>query len=554
MVKKMIQTQLNSKLNTNNRVAIYCRLSKDDELQGESASIANQRAILLNFCEQNGWSNVTEFQDDGYSGLNMNRPDFQKLLTSIQRKEINVVVTKDMSRLSRNHVDTGFLTDEFFPRNGVRYIALNDSVDTIADNDIVPFKGILNEMYSKDISKKVHSSYYLKATQGKFTGCVAPIGYKKDPEDKNHLIIDEETEHIVKYIFKLASEGHGPNYIRTKLEEKKMPCPTWWNRERGIRNKFTKWELQDPENGKYIWDFTVIQDILANPVYMGAIASQKRNYRFKVGVINEKKPDEWIVVEDTHEAIVDKATFTIVQNKVKSRKKDISEQQPSLFAGLMKCAECGKALTFRYSVAHCPTPIYACVTYTKYGKNHCTQHRVEMETLKKIVLKKIRSLARKAIADDKAMAERVKNSCSKELSRNVEVLTKKVAADQERINLLDKMIAKLYEDMLSQKVSEENFNSLLDKIQTEQASLKDAVKQNEAKLSDTKKMNEEAEAWIANIKEYSDIKELDSATLNRLINKILVHEDIDKDGNRTITAEIHFNFKEVPEVETFKKK
>lgn len=155
---------MNSMLNTGNRVAIYYRLSKDDELQGESASIANQRAILLNFCEQSGWNNVMEFQDDGYIELNMNRPDFQRMLSVIQRKEINVVITKDMNRLSRNYVDTGFLTDEFFPRNGVRYIALNDSVDTIADNDIVPFKGILNEMYSKDISKKVHSSYYLKAT------------------------------------------------------------------------------------------------------------------------------------------------------------------------------------------------------------------------------------------------------------------------------------------------------------------------------------------------------------------------------------------------------
>lgn len=538
----------------NNKVAIYCRLSKDDELQGESASIANQRAILLNFCEQSGWTNVTEFHDDGFSGLSMNRPDFQRMLEAIQRKEIDVVVTKDMSRLSRNHVDTGFLTDEFFPRNNVRYIALNDGIDTVSDNDIMPFKGVLNEFYSKDISKKVHSSYYLKATQGKFTGCVAPIGYKKDPGDKNHLIIDEETEYIPKMIFEMAAAGHGVNYIRTKLEQHKVPCPTWWNRERGIRNKFTKWELADPENGKYIWDFTVIQDILINPVYMGDMASQKRNYRFKVGVINEKKPDEWVVVENTHEAIVDKATFTIVQNKIKSRKRDISGQQPSLFAGLIKCSECGKSLTFRYSVAHCPTPIYACVTYTKFGKRHCTQHRVEQEALKKMVLKKIRSLAKKAIADDKAMAERVKDSCSKELNKNIELISKKVVADHERINLLDRMIAKLYEDMLSQKVSEENFNSILEKMQNEQTQLKDAVKKNEAKLSDTKKMNEEAEAWIANIKEYADIKELDPVILNRLINKILVHEDISEDGTRTITAEIHFNFKEIPEVETFKKK
>lgn len=219
----MIQTKINSRLNANSKVAIYCRLSKDDELQGESASIANQRAILLNFCEQSGWTNVLEFHDDGYTGLNMNRPDFQNMMEAIKRKEIDVVVTKDMSRLSRNHVDTGYLTDEFFPRNNVRYIALNDSIDTIAENDIMPFKGVLNEFYSKDISKKVHSSYYLKATQGKFTGCVAPIGYKKDPEDKNHLIIDEETEYIPKMIFEMAAEGHGANYIRSRKMPRMIP-------------------------------------------------------------------------------------------------------------------------------------------------------------------------------------------------------------------------------------------------------------------------------------------------------------------------------------------
>ncbi len=286
------------------RVAIYCRLSKDDDLDGESASIANQRDMLESYCEKQGWEVVAVYQDDGYTGLNMERPDLKRMLKAIERRQINLVITKDLSRLGRNYLQTGTLIEDFFPRHGVRYIAMNDGIDTMRENnDIAPFKNILNEMYSKDISKKVHSSYLLKAQQGQFTGCIAPFGYQKDPEDKNHLLVDEETAPIVRQIFRWALEGHGPNFIRRRLEEQKVPCPTWWNRERGFRNVRTKWEKKDPVNGRYMWDFSVIKDILMNPVYTGAIASQKKDYRFKIGTIGEKKPQDWIVVEERHEPI-----------------------------------------------------------------------------------------------------------------------------------------------------------------------------------------------------------------------------------------------------------
>ena len=193
------------------RAAIYCRLSKDDDLDGESASIANQRDMLENYCAKQGWEVVEVFQDDGYTGLNMERPDLKRMLKAIERKQVNLVITKDLSRLGRNYLQTGTLIEDFFPRHGVRYIAMNDGIDTLRENnDIAPFKNILNEMYSKDISKKVHSSYLLKAQKGEFTGCLAPFGYRKDPEDKNHLLIDEETAPIVRRLFAWALEGHGP--------------------------------------------------------------------------------------------------------------------------------------------------------------------------------------------------------------------------------------------------------------------------------------------------------------------------------------------------------
>ena len=432
------------------RAAIYCRLSKDDDLDGESASIANQRDMLESYCEKQGWEVVAVYQDDGYTGLNMERPDLKRMLKAIERRQINLVITKDLSRLGRNYLQTGTLIEDFFPRHGVRYIAMNDGIDTMRDNnDIAPFKNILNEMYSKDISKKVHSSYLLKAQQGQFTGCVAPFGYRKDPEDKNHLLVDEETAPIVRQIFLWALEGHGPNFIRRRLEEQKVPCPTWWNRERGFRNVRTKWEKKDPENGRYMWDFSVIKDILMNPVYTGAIASQKKDYRFKIGTIGEKKPQDWIVVEERHEPLIDSKSFAIVQDKLKSRQRPRQDGETSLFAGLIKCGECGKSLTIRTTHAKHPQQIYACKTYGAFGKNHCTQHRVEYDTLYHLVLNKIRECAKAALTDGKAIAGKLTNTCEAEQKGQREALERSLTKDEERIEVLEKMVLRLYEDMVA---------------------------------------------------------------------------------------------------------
>ena len=532
------------------RAAIYCRLSKDDDLDGESASIANQRDMLESYCEKQGWEVVAVYQDDGYTGLNMERPDLKRMLKAIERRQVNLVITKDLSRLGRNYLQTGYLIEDFFPRNGVRYIAMNDGIDTLRENnDIAPFKNILNEMYSKDISKKVHSSYLLKAQKGEFTGCVAPFGYRKDPEDKNHLLVDEETAPIVRQIFRWALEGHGPNFIRRRLEEQKVPCPTWWNRERGIRNVRTKWEKQDPENGRYMWDFSVIKDILMNPVYAGAIASQKKDYRFKIGTIGEKKPQDWIVVEQRHEPLIDRKSFAIVQDKLKSRQRPRQNGETSLFAGLIKCGECGKSLTIRTTHAKHPQQIYACKTYGAFGKTHCSQHRVEYDTLYRLVLNKIRECASAALMDGEAIAGKLTDTCEAEQKGQREAWERSLAKDEERIEVLEKMVLRLYEDMMAGRISDTNFNLMLGRTQTEQAELKARVEEARKRLSDEAKIESDARQWIDAIQEYADIIELDAATLNRLIKEIVVHERIDSDKTRHISIEIHFNLKPIPEVE-----
>lgn len=311
----------------------------------------------------------------------------------------------------------------------------------------------------------------------------------------------------------------------------------------------TKWEKKDPVNGRYIWDFTVIKDILMNPVYTGAIASQKKEYRFKIGTIGEKKPEEWIVVENQHEPLVDRKTFDIVQRKLKSRQRPRQTGEISLFAGLIKCGECGKSLTIRYTNEKHPKQIYSCKTYNAYGKQHCSQHRVEYDTLYRLVLNKIRECARAALMDGEAVAGKLSDTCEAEQKGQREALERSLAKDEERIDVLEKMVLRLYEDMVAGRISEANFNLLMEKTQKEQAELKARATEGRKKLADEIRLAYDARQWVEAIQEYADITELDAATLNRLIKEIVVHESIDSDKTRHISIEIHFNLKPIPEVE-----
>ena len=529
------------------RVGIYCRLSKDDDLQGESASIEHQREYLEAYCKEQGWDVVQVYQDDGYTGLNMDRPDLQRMLADAKKRKINLVITKDSSRLGRNYLETGHLMDYFFPKNGVRYIAVNDSIDTLYDNnEIIPFKNVLNELYSKDISKKVHSSYLVQARKGKFTGCLAPLGYKKDPEDRYHLIIDEDTVWIVKVLFDYAMEGKGANYIRRQLEKGKVPCPTWWNRQKGLRNSYTRWEKEDPENGRFMWDFSVIETILQNPVYYGAIASQKKTYRFKVGVIGDKMPADWIIVEDCHEPIIDRHTFDAVQAKIRQRQHPTGKKEYSLFSGLIKCKQCGKALTIRDTNAKNPIRIYGCVTYNRYGKQHCSQHRVEYDRLYDMTLDAIRKAAAAALKDSKDILKRISDADTQEEDARRDRLQRNIAKATDRLGVLEKMIAKVYEDMIAGKISDENCTALVEKAQDEQKALRSQIAECEERLANAGGVTDDTKDWLATISDYANVKELDRATLHYLVKRIEVDEQIDKDGNREITIDIHFNFKNSP--------
>lgn len=526
------------------RVGIYCRLSKDDMLNGESASISNQREIMLQYCKTQGWKVYQIYQDDGFTGLNMERPDLQRMLKDCENGLINLVITKDQSRLGRNHVQTGYLMEEFFPKNGIRYVALYDNVDTFAgDNEILPFKNVLNEMYSKDISKKVHASYHLKAQKGEYTGVVPPLGYLKDPECKNHLIIDEETAPIVRKIFDYAANGHSLNYITNRLEEQEIPCPTWWNRKRGHRNYYTKWEQKDPVKGKYVWDQSALKSFLMNPVYAGCMASQKVEYRFKVGTIREKTPDEWIIVEDTHEPIITKEQFQLVQEKMQSRKRTNRTGEYSIFAGLLKCGECGAALTSRMTNAKVPQQIYSCSTYVHHSSRHCTQHRINYDDLYELVLQTIQSCGEAALIGRDDLTGKLEEMLKQEENAERNALNDRIRRNSDRLALTERMISKLYEDVLSGTITETTFNSMLAKTQAEQQELRKQIAEDESYLGQNKEHDEQAERWKKTISEYAQIEELDAEMLNKLIKKIVIYENQDN----KIDVEIHFNFRPLPE-------
>jgi len=531
------------------RAAVYCRLSKDDgESEGDSSSIQTQRAMLEHYCAQQGWAVVAVYQDDGFTGLNMNRPDMTRMLKAIERRQIDVVVTKDLSRLGRNYIQTGQLIEEFFPKNGVRYIAVNDSVDTDMDSvyDMTPFRAVMNQMYSADVSKKVHSAYVTKARSGQFTGCLAPFGYCKNPDNTSQLIPDEDTAWIVKLIFDYAKEGYGPNYIRRKLEDREIPCPAWWNRKKGLRNKFTKFERENPETGHLIWDFTTIKEILQNPVYIGAIASQKQVYKFKTGWIKDKKPHEWLIVEDMHEPLVSREVFELVQEKAKSRKRPDAFGNYSIFAGLIKCGQCGSTMNIRRANQKGNERIYTCSKYNKYGVKHCSQHRMKYDVLYSIVLEQIRSYAAKALENEDEVISQLAIQSRGDYADERALVEKAIADDTARLAAIEKLIAKLYEDMIADRISAENFNAILAKSQAEQKALRERLQHNQSRVEHERQEHDDTTRWIELIKEYADIQELDTATLQRLIKKIVIHEDLDGDIIRQ-TVEIHFNLKGQPD-------
>ena len=523
--------------------ALYLRLSRDDELQGESGSIQTQRMMLRQYAAEHGLIVVDEYIDDGWSGTNFERPSFQRMIDDIEDGKINCVVTKDLSRLGRNYILTGQYTEIYFPSKGVRYIAINDNVDTInGESELAPFLNILNEMHARQTSKKVKAAMHTRFANGAHYGAYAPLGYVKDPDKKGHLLIDPETRWIVEKIFDLAVHGRGAASITRILVEEKVPTPGWLNYER--YGTFANIYAGAPAEKAYAWTIAQVKSILKEETYIGhSVHNKQSNISFKNKKKVRKPQEEWYRVENTHEAIISEEAFQKVQELIASRRRRQKNGTTQIFSGLVKCADCGWSLA--YGVNSQNKNPYAHYHCSKYGQGlrQCSMHYIRYDVLYAYVLARLQYWSVLVQKDEDKLLKRLLNASDRE--RNSE--KKKQAAElkkaEKRKAEVDGLFAKVYEDWSAGRITEYNFNMLSEKYQNEQKELETKIRQLHETMEAAVQTAADAEKWIALMKQYVNPVELTAELLNTLIEKITVHEAVKgEDGSREQEVEIYYRF------------
>lgn len=538
------QTLAKIKSNMIFKVAMYIRLSREDGDKEESSSVTNQRNIITRFINENdNFIIVDEYVDDGYTGTNFNRPAFQRMIKDIEKGKINTVITKDLSRLGRDYIDTGRYVQRYFPENRVRYIALLDGIDTLEDagmNDIAPFKSVINDMYIKDISKKITSALKERKTAGNFLAVTAPYGYKKNPENKYQLVINEEEAKVVRYIFRLYLQGNGLTKIAKILTEEEIPVPGI-SRNIGTTRKTKLYNC---------WKQTTISRILKNPVYIGNLEQFKRkkvNYKSKKRVSVPK--EDRVICYNTHEPIIKKEDFDEVQKIITENKAfSKSTKHDYLFKGFLYCADCGAKLYLTYSdYAYKKYGEYryttVCYTYSKYY-NQCSRHSNSIPILEKILIENIKKVCNAYLNRDleKELIEMVE----KENKRNVleQEYNKKIDNIETKIEDLNLCIRNLYMDKVKNVITEKDYIELSKNFTQERDKLINE-KEELLKLSTNLKNDNNNKEEIEKVaKEFVSLKKPTKELLSRLIDKVTISED------NIIT--IYFKFKELTEISQMK--
>ena len=520
------------------KTALYCRLSQDDGLDGDSNSIQNQKKILQQYAEEHHFQNLIFYVDDGYTGANFNRPGFQQMIADMENGEIGCVITKDLSRLGRNQLHTGLYIEERFPMFGVRYIAINDNVDTenAESNDLMPFKNLFNEWFVRDTSRKIRAVQKAKAERGERLGSRAPYGYVKDPETKK-LIIDEEAAAVVKRIFALCAAGNGPSRIATILKKEKVLCPSYYTYQKyGLTHAAL--DITKP----YHWSDSAVANLLENEIYLGNTV----NYRFSTRSYKDKRKiehprEECLVFENTHPAIITKEIWDIVQRVRKNKRRPTKMDEQNKYSGLVICADCGKAMVLHR--AHTMSADYnhfTCRTYKKDGEA-CTAHYIRECILDEIVLEDLRRVTVEAREHPQKFAEYLNSKQSAELQKEIRKLEKEKAAMQKRKAELDAIFKKLYEDSVLGHITAEQFQMLSASYTDEQAKLTESLPQREAEIQRLKETVSNTAAFLDKAKRYTDIQELTPELLRLFIQKIVVHEkEVKWSKHAPQTVEIHY--------------
>lgn len=534
-----------AKLNNDKITALYCRLSKDDGTNNESMSIGIQKTMLKEYAKRNGFLNCQFYVDDGYSGTNYDRPAFQQLIEDIRNGEISTLITKDLSRLGRNYLETGTYIEVFFPNHNVRYIAVNDGVDSIDNTqmDITPFRNIINEMYAKDTSRKIKSALRTRRLQGKYMAVTAPFGYKKDENDHNHLVIDEVTAPVVELIFSIAEEGAGLHTICNRLRKAKVMKPSFYKKE--LFERFVD------EEKMYDWDTAYVSKILHDPVYAGNLIVAERPTKTMRSKKRQYIPfAEREVIYGTHEPIIELNRWNNVQKILQSRPPVIVESSSgydNIFRGIIKCADCGSAMLAKVEQKRKRNNVidktfYCCTKYRKFGKEGCSSHNIEARTVHEVVLADIQKHAGQALADRKAMVTEIAERLNLQLSADKEQQKKELKQCKQRVSEIENLYAKLYEDMTRELITEKRFQMLSSRYDREQEELSAKIKELEKSAIADKEQLSSIEQFAEQISGYAGITELNFKIINQLIEKILVSEPVEIDGQKIQRLTIHYKF------------
>ena len=522
---------------------LYGRLSQEDDREGESNSIQNQRLILTKYAEEKGFENIRFLFDDGFSGTNFNRPSWNEIMELIESGQVETLIVKDMSRLGRDYLQTGFLMEHTFPNNNVRFIAINDAVDTLyGDNDFAPFRNLFNDFYAKDCSKKIRSVKRAQAERGERVGTRPPYGYKKDESNPKKIVPDPEAAEVVRHIFKLCAEGRGPKQIARQLTEEQVANPSnYYFNQTGVA--LTNLDTTRP----YRWRDSSIVNILNDETYLGHTVSMKHttaSYKNKKQIIRPES--EWLRFENTHESIMDQEiwdiTHAVREHKKRPRK---NMEDPNPYSGLVFCADCGKPLILhRAHTMDESKNNFACSTYKKYGKETCSAHYIRESQLAAVILDDLKRVTHFARQDEALFAECINRKNTADTRKEITALQKELETMRKRDLELTALFKRLYEDNVLGRIPDEHYRTLSDEYTTEQKALRERIPKSEARMDKLKNSLTNVDRFIEKAKKYTDLTDLTPELLRMFIAKVVVGEK-GKKYSRTAPQDIWILYRDI---------
>ena len=530
--------QSNNKKSRDVTAFLYERLSRDDNLEGESYSIGNQKKLLAKVAKEKGYTNLVHFLDDGISGVTMDRPGFVEMICQLEQGKAAAVFVKDLSRLGRNYIEVGRLTEEFFPNHDIRLVAVSDNIDTAeGENELAPIRNLFNEWYARDISKKRRISNKIKGNAGEPMG-QPPYGYIKDPNDPKHWIVDDEAAQVVRRVYSMTLEGFGTEQIAAQLEKDDVLTPRAYWLTKGIKRP-GKGKQQPPTK----WNSSTITKILSLQEYCGDILNFKtysKSYKNKKRIDNDR--ENWVVFQDVHEAIIERAMYEQVQQKRgKIRKRRTNNGEHNMFSGLLVCADCGSNLHFHFNQGNPEIKYFNCSNY-KGNRGTCTStHYVRVDFLEEVVLGEIRRLTKfaslyedefvKAVIGHSQQAEQTDRKLKEKELRTL------LARDEE----LDGLFERIYEDNVSGKLSDDRFAKMSRRYEDEQKELAEKIKKLRSEIEKQSSRSMTTDMFIGLVRKYTRARKLTPRMLNELVEKIEVFDAEKIDGVWEQRLRIHYN-------------